>query len=197
MFLPGRFCLIAVSCQLSEPVGDAIPVNFTLLNNKDACSLTILYYKLEMNVEVVVVSKLVRRYLSDTSSGSLLIFLNSYQFSCHGNRVIDIGMGEKNHLAKPGGLSKSPWALGRTQWVRNGHIRHNCHVSTRISTRISTWNSRRSVNERLLTTVLCAAHWHVHLERWQASICYNILPALKMHVPMSRAQHCCQQAFIN
>eukprot|EP00116_Pleurobrachia_bachei_P004370 sb/3464632/ len=42
-------------------------------------------------------------------------------------------------------------------------IRHNCHVSTWVSTRISTWKNRRSVNERLLTTVLCAAHWHVHL----------------------------------
>eukprot|EP00116_Pleurobrachia_bachei_P017114 sb/3477376/ len=53
-------------------------------------------------------------------------------------------------------------------------IRHNCHVSTWVSTRISTWKSRRSVNERLLTTVLCAAHWHVHLGRWQAFTCFNI-----------------------
>eukprot|EP00116_Pleurobrachia_bachei_P013231 sb/3473493/ len=52
-------------------------------------------------------------------------------------------------------------------------IRHNCHVSTWVSTRISTWKSRRSANDCLLTTVLCAAHWHVHLGRWQAFTCYE------------------------
>jgi hypothetical protein len=64
-------------------------------------------------------------------------------------------------------------------------IRHNCHVSTWVPIRISTWKSRRSVNERLLTTVLCAAHWHVHLGRWQASICYD------MSKPVSETFHWC------
>eukprot|EP00116_Pleurobrachia_bachei_P014732 sb/3474994/ len=71
-----------------------------------------LYYNLKLNGEVVVRCKAVIHTFG-TSDGNLLIFSNettphSYQFSCHGNRDIHVEMGEKNHPAKPGGLSKKP-----------------------------------------------------------------------------------------
>eukprot|EP00116_Pleurobrachia_bachei_P008623 sb/3468885/ len=89
-----------------------------------------LYYKLEMNVVEVVHerrsgSSLGGIYATDCSFIKYFVCTklqsyaspHSYKFSCHGNHVFDGKGGEKNHPAKPGRLSKSPY-LRRTQWVR-------------------------------------------------------------------------------
>eukprot|EP00116_Pleurobrachia_bachei_P016509 sb/3476771/ len=48
-----------------------------------------LYYKLKMNVEVVVRSAVSKRQCSFIKHSMCPKLPHSYQFSCHGNRVID------------------------------------------------------------------------------------------------------------